>query len=321
MNLDTKNFITEKLNIDFKLTPLTGDAGTRQYFKIKNDMENKYILCAYKKDELTSFDYFLNVNSLLQNQGVKTPEILHTSKHLGLMILEDLGDITLEDAFKQSADLKIYQEAIDELIKIQGANEQEGSIAHSYAFTVEKFDWEFNFSLEHLTELYSLDLSSLNISSLKKEFTTISTHLYKLPQVVTHRDYHSRNLISRTDGIYVIDFQDARMGSPFYDLTSLLEDTYTGLSPEQKTTLITYYKSKSPLSFDSDFSIHYNTQALQRSIKACGSFARLKNLIGTDRYLQYIPPSLINIKRYLKELNAYPELTKFIELCAKEEGL
>ncbi|MGH1467468.1 MAG: aminoglycoside phosphotransferase family protein [Bdellovibrionales bacterium] len=321
MNLDTKNFITEKLNIDFKLTPLTGDAGTRQYFKIKNDMKNKYILCAYKKDELTSFDYFLNVNTLFTNQKIKTPEILHTSKHLGLMILEDLGDVTLEDAFKDSYDLTLYKQALNELIKIQSIPPQEGSIAHSYAFTVKKFDWEFNFSLEHLTNLYSLDLTSIDIDTLKQEFTSISSYLFNLPQVVTHRDFHSRNLINKTDGIYVIDFQDARMGNPFYDLTSLIEDTYTGLSAEQKEILTAYYKEQSSLEFDEEFSKSYSIQALQRSIKACGSFAWLKNVIGTDRYIQYIKPSLINIKRFLNDLNTYPELTKFVNLCAKEEGL
>lgn len=321
MNLETKNFIAEKLNIGFQLKPLTSDAGTRQYFTINNEMNTKYILCVYKKEELTSFDYFLNVNSLFLENYIKTPQILHTSKSLGLMILEDLGNRTLEDDFKDSLNLELYHKALNELIKIQAISPKHDSIAHSYAFTIEKFNWEFNFTLDHLTKLYNLDKISINNTALQAEFNAISKHLFNLPQIITHRDYHSRNIISKNDSVYIIDFQDARMGNPFYDLTSLIEDTYTNLNQSHKKSLLDYYQKNTTLKFESDFNYNYNLQALQRSLKACGSFARLKNLIGTDRYLTYLNPSFLNIKKYLKKLNTYPEIANLVEICSKHEGL
>ncbi len=321
MNIDVENFIAEKLNVAFQTVPLTGDAGTRQYFKIKSELDSKYILCAYKKDELTSFDYFLNINKMFRKHDINTPNVVHASKNLGLMILEDLGKVTLEGAFKEKLNLTFYQKAIDALIKIQNIKKHKGSIAHSYAFDIKKLNWEFNFSLKHMTSLYSLDIKCIDTVKLKKEFNSISTHLYSLPQVVTHRDYHSRNLIVKNNEVYVIDFQDARLGSPFYDLTSLIEDTYTNLPIKTKNILIQYYLSHSNISFDENFNKNYNLQALQRSFKACGSFARLKNIIKINRYLKYLAPSILNIKTYLKEFKNYPEFLKFINLCSKKEGL
>ncbi len=321
MNIGVEKFIAEKLNIAFKTTPLAGDAGTRQYFKIKSEVGDKYILCVYKKNELTSFDYFLNINKMFKDHGINTPHILHTSKNLGLMILEDLGKITLEEAFKSKANLFFYRKAINTLIKIQGIKKHEGSIAHSYAFNIEKLNWEFNFSLKHLIKLYSFNIKDIDIIKLKKEFNLISTYLFSLPQVVTHRDYHSRNLIVKNNKVYTIDFQDARLANPFYDLTSLIEDTYTNLLIKNKKVLIKYYLDHSNISFNQNFNKNYNLQALQRSFKACGSFARLKNTIKTDKYLKYLAPSILNIKIYLKELTDYPEFLKFINLCSKKETL
>lgn len=320
LNTEAQNYIKDCLKVESNLRPLTGDAGTRQYFKIENQSTDNNILCAYKKDELTSFDNFLNVGSLFSRHNIKTPLVLHTNKDQGFMILEDLGDLTLEDVFKETKDEVLYFKALDEIIKIQGLGFEDDSVAHTYAFDVEKFNWELNFAVKHLSQLYKLNTKDLNTSLLEKEFTLLSQKLFSLKQVITHRDYHSRNLIYSKGEIFIIDFQDARLGNPFYDLTSLIEDTYTDLSENLKHKLKTYYIEKSDLNFEDDFNKNYNLQALQRTFKACGSFAYLQNDIGTGRYLQYLKPSLRNLKNYFKEVKEFPQFEKFISLCQKEEG-
>lgn len=315
------DFIKSNLKLDFQLTPLTGDAGSRQYFKVDTISDQNYILCIYKQGELTSFDHFLNVGSLFSTNHIKIPKIISKNKILGMMILQDLGSQTLEDEFTKNTDINYYFKSIDELIKIQSIKKTENSTAHSYRFTVEKFNWELSFAVEHLTKLYDLSADSIDLEILTYEFNDISTYLVDLPQMVVHRDYHSRNILIKDDTPHIIDFQDARLGNSFYDLSSLIEDSYTCLKSSDKNTLISYYKKESPLRFDKNFNFNYTTQALQRSFKACGSFASLKNLQGTDRYLPYLKPSLLNIKEYLNILNRHPELLKFIESCCKKEGL
>ena len=46
----------------------------------------------------------------------------------------------------------------------------------------------------------------------------MSKELAKQSNYFTHRDFHSRNIMQLNDGeLALIDFQDARLGSPIYD--------------------------------------------------------------------------------------------------------
>ncbi len=65
---------------------------------------------------------------------------------------------------------------------------------------------------------------------LRQEFAAIVAELAAEPRVLCHRDYHSRNLMLHLDRLYIIDFQDARMGPDTYDLVSLLRDSYVDLT-------------------------------------------------------------------------------------------
>ena len=61
----------------------------------------------------------------------------------------------------------------------------------------------------------------------------IAEELAAEPRVLCHRDYHSRNLMLHEVSLYIIDFQDARMGPDTYDLVSLLRDSYVDFSEQQ----------------------------------------------------------------------------------------
>ena len=68
-----------------------------------------------------------------------------------------------------------------------------------------------------------------------------STELAGEPRVLCHRDYHSRNLMLHDGSLYIIDFQDARMGPDTYDLVSLLRDSYVDLTAPQVDELIAFF--------------------------------------------------------------------------------
>ena len=59
--------------------------------------------------------------------------------------------------------------------------------------------------------------------------------------MLCHRDYHSRNLMLHDGSLFIIDFQDARMGPDTYDLVSLLRDSYVDLTSQQVDELIAYF--------------------------------------------------------------------------------
>ena len=59
--------------------------------------------------------------------------------------------------------------------------------------------------------------------------------------MLCHRDYHSRNLMPHPGVLYIIDFQDARMGPDTYDLVSLLRDSYVDFTEETVDELIAFF--------------------------------------------------------------------------------
>src|SRR6185436_15539335 len=102
------------------------------------------------------------------------------------------------------------------------------------AFDRDKLMWELNFFVKHFLEAYrGLDVSAAARSALDAEWTSITTELAGEPRVLCHRDYHSRNLMVHAGRLYMIDFQDARMGPDTYDLASLLRDSYVDLSEDR----------------------------------------------------------------------------------------
>ena len=131
--------------------------------------------------------------------------------------------------------------------------------------------------------------------------------------VLTHRDFHSRNIMVKEKEFIMIDFQDARMGIPQYDLVSLLEDSYYDIMEENKKALIQYY-------FDSlSCEIHeqgnfltfydlYKDMLLQRAIKAIGSFSYIYELRKDVRYIKYIGHTLEKIRKTMMDDERYTSL-------------
>ena len=98
--------------------------------------------------------------------------------------------------------------------------------------------WEVNFTLEHFYEKHlGRTFREADAKIIRDGFIKICSELQEEGYVFTHRDYHSRNLMVNQSRYVMIDFQDARMGAPQYDLASLLRDSYYQLSEGQISTL------------------------------------------------------------------------------------
>ena len=123
--------------------------------------------------------------------------------------------------------------------------------------------------------------------------------------MLCHRDYHSRNLMLHDETLYVIDFQDARMGPDTYDLASLLRDSYVDLPDAAVDDLIDYFLalSRDPAHRLTDdgatFRRRFDLMALQRNLKALGTFGYQTTTRGNPVYMQYMPRTLTYVKRTL----------------------
>jgi aminoglycoside/choline kinase family phosphotransferase len=313
---------------DIKILPLAGDASTRKYYRIVHEDQSWVLM---KWDPFNPEGYpFLSVLKHFAKNGVHVPKVVGMSSQEGLVLLEDLGDLTLERRFweNQNQDNVIffYKMALDEIVKIHGRSTQDRNdcTAFKIQFDVEKLLWEMNYGKDNLLlGVLKADLSPPIQDDLQKIFLDLCERLHDEPKVICHRDYHSRNLMIKLDKMYVIDFQDARLGPVQYDLVSLFKDSYVDLEDGTVAQLMDYYLEQSASDLPVDFSREhfdhvYELQSLQRCFKACGSFASFFHQRGDRRYLKYLTPTL---KRVFKCLNQFPQYKLFSDILIDSGAL
>lgn len=317
------NFLNEIFaGAEFKISALAGDASSRKYFRVIKNPQIKpesFVLMYWEPFKVKDYP-FLSVLQHFKKHSVNVPNVVGLSESNGLVLLEDLGDLTLERKFWESQDeqqsLGFYQQAIDELIKIHflATFDRTDCTAFNLQFDTEKLLWEMNYGLENLIfGICDWKTSDANKKEIISCMKSICDQISSEPKVIVHRDYHSRNLMIKFDQMRVIDFQDARLGAIQYDLVSLMRDSYVNISDEMQKTLIQDYLIKA-LPYldkvynrkvsDEEFMNLYELQTVQRCFKACGSFASFYNQRQDKRYLKYISHTL---KRVLKSATLFSE--------------
>lgn len=324
------DFIKSSLSAkEIEVMQLAGDASSRRYFRVLHSGQS-YVLMVWEPFEDNGRYPFLNVLEHFKKHGVQVPEVIAKSPSLGVVLLEDLGDLTLERKFWENQNQKMaipfYKQAIDEIIKIHypaTKDTQSNCVAFGISFNTEKLLWEMNYGREHmLDKLTQVKMNDSQRKSLDKIFLDVCETLDKEEKFICHRDYHSRNLMLKLGKMRVIDFQDARMGPVQYDLVSLVHDSYVDMSDETRDEILDYYlaqaKAKNGKAFSRDhFFEIFRVQMIQRCFKACGSFASFYNTREDQRYLKYLEPT---IKKVAATLEEFPQYKDFLSLI-RDNGL
>jgi aminoglycoside/choline kinase family phosphotransferase len=231
-----------------RVVPLTGDASDRRYFRVIEESGTTSVLALYG----APFDYgkltFVNVARLFQDVPLPVPAIIDEAGDLGVLRLQDLGDVTLQahlGAVSRGEHAAVYRQAVGYLEVLQRRGAELSSpefVPYSIAFDVEKLTWELEFFVKHFIEGYrGVELPAATRDALREEWQPIAEELSGEPRVLCHRDYHSRNLMPHQGELYIIDFQDARMGPDTYDLVSLLRDSYVDFAEEEVDELIAFF--------------------------------------------------------------------------------
>lgn len=316
-----KNKLSDSVN---KIEKLTGDASTRKYYRAIGEKAS-YVICLdnplENPEEETTF---VKLQRVLHSENVRVPLILDQSLNVGYLLEEDLGDVTFlkEIALIDSKEeeFEFYKNAIDLMVSIHKvdikkyANESFTKLA----FDKEKLFQEMEFSKKYFLNQYlSVDVELPEVKTLYRKLEKMCEVLAKEPRVLVHRDYHSRNIMMKNREQIVIDFQDARMGTPLYDLVSLLEDCYYQLDLVNKEKLIKYYfenyftKFDTTKSFES-FMYLYELMAIQRVYKAIGSFAYIYADRKDLRYIKYIGYAFEKVRRLMSNHDFFKEERKIL---------
>jgi len=304
--LALKNWLKQIYKNNIKIKPASNDASFRQYYRTIIDNENYIIMDAPPPQE--NIMPFLNVGKTLFDDGLNTPKIYHFDKKLGFIVMADLGDDLYLSLLPQKADI-LYKDAIRSLVLMQNcainnlAKYDEKLLLSEMELFI---DW-------YLQRHLKLKLSSSQLKIINETFSILTGNALEQPQVFTHRDYHSRNLLkTKINNPGIIDFQDAVCGAHSYDLVSLLKDCYVSYSRPQIIKWVEYFlKLKNSKIEIDDFVLNFDLMGMQRHLKAIGIFARLNYRDNKPDYLKDIPRTL----NYIKETSkTYPQLKDFYNL-------
>jgi len=297
---------------EVSVTPLSGDASTRRYYRIEADRQPS-VLSLHPEPFDADHLAFVVVRNLMAGWGLPVPEIRDADGSLGILLLEDLGDLTLQESLKGASPARrteLYRQALDQLVVLQreAARAPQRAVCFQVAFDFEKLSWELHFFWKHFLEGYrKRDLSVEDRASIADGFHRLSAEIASWPRVLTHRDFHSRNLMSHEGRLWWIDFQDARMGPATYDLASLLRDSYVDLDEEFVADMAEEFRQRAlPGETRDTFQRRFELMSIQRNLKALGTFGYQGAVRGSRVYLPYIPRTLANARRNLAR---YPEFS------------
>jgi aminoglycoside/choline kinase family phosphotransferase len=312
-----------------RVVPLTGDASDRKYFRIIPPDASSIVLALHAG----SIDFaalpFANVASLLERIPLPVPAILGYSDELGIIALQDLGDLTLQAHLGAAPPIEHaarYRQAVAfiELLQRRGASLASSAyLPYTVAFDVEKLTWELNFFLKHFLEGYrGATVEPAERAAFATEFADIAEELAAEPRVLCHRDYHSRNLMLHDGSLHIIDFQDARMGPDTYDLVSLLRDSYVDITERELDDLIAYFlalKTTDGTSPDAaEFRRRFDLMAVQRNLKALGTFGYQTITRRNPVYIQYMPRTLRYLRTNLSRYERFVRLRALLESRVEE---
>ena len=315
-----------------RTTRLPGGAGNRVYWRVEDQGTTVVVMELPpepgKSEEASKAEAppelpFLNVRRYLAKLGTRVPALLVDQTARGYLVIEDLGDQTLELALQApGADARaIYGRAIDALAGLRARADQapdKACLAFGRAFDFDLYQWEFEHFLAYGLLARGAKPSEVELATLRSEFTAISRELAAAPTGLTHRDYQSRNIMVLPSGEQVvIDFQDALLGPRQYDLVALLRDSYVELDRGLIDEMLARYLRKlreagGPALDEQKFVAFFDLLTVQRKLKDAGRFVFIDQVKKNPSYLVHIPASLGYVKAALQRQPALAEVAEIL---------
>ena len=320
-----RDFSGGTVPVGWEVTRLPGDASNRSYFRLSGPgrfMVMKLAAEPFSSEEGPSGGAsrrlpFCDVADYLSRGNVAVPEILVTDLDAGFLVLEDLGDVTLERALAAGGNRRdLYRWAIDVLVDMQYwafLNPDPSNVAFKRSFDADLLMWEFDHFREWgLGEMCGREPDAADSALLKAFFQDVTSRLTAMRQGFVHRDYQSRNLMIKDGRMRVIDFQDALVGPFIYDLVALLRDSYVKFSPSEVDDFLSYYhevgRPLMPWIPDiEEIRRLFHLQALQRKLKDAGRFVFIDRVKGNPKFLPNIPQSLAYVAEAFDHLPEYAQ--------------
>jgi len=305
-------YLPEKNDLQgtLELQALASDAGFRRYYRLNTTPS---MIAVYSPPNKENNLAYVEISLALNARDIRRPHLYAVDFSRGFLLLEDLGEQLLLPLLSAETVENLYGQAELMLQSIQ-KSEPNTEIFPTYDTTALTQEFDL-FATWFVKKMLGVSIDEQTNSMLNTLSTDLSNNAISQPQVIVHRDYHSRNLMLMGDQqLAVIDFQDAVIGPITYDLVSLLKDCYVSWPRELVERRALNYRQQledSELMVGVDeqtFLRWFDLMGLQRHIKVMGVFARLALRDGKTEYLHDLP---LVIAYVLDVVSRYPAAAPF----------
>ena len=284
-----------------ELIPIAGDASGRRFYRTGAGETPAVVIMDYGKPFQDPTDDLI-LTRIFQDAGLPVAGIVHTCPEGGFLVMDDLGGQNLSDrmAGDPGAAEELYEKAVDLLVQlaVAGTSALERSGRNrTPALDRNRFRFEMEYFLEHYyCGFLGQDRAGTQFQPLNRFVLNLADQAAAVePKVLCHRDFHSRNLVvSSTGSLSMVDIQDGRLGPLGYDLASLLWDAYVDIEASLREKMIGIFREKT--SAEDGFEASLRILAIQRMVKALGTFGYQISVLGRERYRSAIPRTLDNIR-------------------------
>lgn len=274
------------------ITPLTGDASFRRYFRVSTEGADTIAVLAPPETEKNA--EFVAVAELLQGAGLRVPELLAFDVNRGFLLQTDLGSTLLLNRLSAATVDHWYGKALQALSALQQIRPADDFVSYSPQQMREDLQ---RFPQWYVAGLLQYDMSPRENQLFDDFCSLLIDQALQQPQVLTHYDFQSRNLMVCDDEeLAIIDFQDALRAPMTYDLVSLLRDCYIKWpSRDVKRWACDFAEQARQGAWldanvdDQRFMHWFDSMSLQRHVRVLGTFARLFLRDDKPGYLSDIP--------------------------------
>ncbi len=302
---------------------LQGDGSQRHWHRLTSE-KGSLIMADHGIRQTTKtaeVDSFVKIGAHLHRREVPVPQIYFFDTFSGLVFLEDLGDVSLQQIIRTTKRattiMDLYRSVISNLIRLwhRGAE----GFERSWTYQTAEYDQtvilekECRYFVEAFLNRY-LKLET-RFENLQSEFIALSRNALKHQNLgFMHRDMQSRNIMVKDRKVYFIDFQGGRLGPIQYDLASLLIDPYVELPRLVQDRLLEYCieELSAIIAVDPEsFRDCYHYCCLTRNLQILGAFAHLSSVQGKTRFETYLPAAVKSLTSRLLQKNPaeFPGLT------------
>ena len=286
-------------SMQYKIKKISGDASFREFYKIKKNFKST-ILVKANKDKFRNLIIYAAVNELLIKNKINAPKLIQEYFSSNMMEIENLGDCSFLEYVKNKKNkFNDYKKLINLIIKLQNIKFKKNIRFKNNIIKINKYnlselhkesDLFFDWYLKNNGKKKEF---KKNKNVIKKELDKLFKKLYFQDMCFVHRDFHASNIMIKNRRFGLIDSQDALNGNLLYDVASLIDDVRVKLPKELKSSLFSYYLSKTKKIKNNEEKLlaknDFDTLSVQRNLKILGIFVRLSKRDHKSIYLKYLP--------------------------------